>query len=220
MLRVLDALPAYNPDVRTAVRQLLMMRTPIGRSSVSQTTTGHSIVQGLPSAVWVHDIEQQVQSDESLDAAFRDSVINELRRVGDRDVVALCNDAAGIIGRRDATGDEYRRGLRNAERATQLAPWSAYRVGTLGMAKYRIRDDVGALEFLNRARAVRGEALRAELAFEAMALQRLGRTTEALAVSDRFHKTRSETESVPNELVTELASALSQPTPAGVPQVR
>ena len=220
VLRVLDALPAYNPDVRTAVRQLLMMRTPIGRSSVSQTTTGHSIVQGLPSAVWVHDIEQQVQSDESLDAAFRDSVINELRRVGDRDVVALCDDAAGIIVRRDATDDEYRRGLRNAERATQLAPWSAYCVGTLGMAKYRIRDDVGALEFLNRARAVRGEALRAELAFEAMALQRLGRTTEALAVSVRFHKTRRETESVPNELVTELAAALSQAPPAGVPPVR
>ena len=220
VLRVLDAEPAYNPDVRAAVTQLLMVRPTRERPSVSQTDTERSTGQAPPSAVWVHDIEQQVHSDENLDPAFRRAVIDELRRVGDRDVVALCNDAAKIVVRRDATSDEYRRGLRNAERATQLAPWSAFCVGTLGMAKYRIRDDAGALEFLNRAKAVRGKALRAELAFEAMALRRLGRTAEALAVSDEFHKTSSEAGLVPNELATELASVLSQAPPAGAPPVR
>ena len=50
------------------------------------------------------------------------------------------------------------------------------------MAKYRIRDDEGALECISRAKAIRGVARRAELAFHAMALQRLGLDGTRLSV--------------------------------------
>jgi hypothetical protein len=133
---------------------------------------------------WVHDIEQQLRSDGSMDPAFRSDVIEEIGRIGDRDLVALAHDSAEVVTRRDATADEYQRALRNARRAVQLAPWSAYCIGVLGMAQYRIGDDPGALDRLGQAASLRGEALAAESVFRTMALNRLGRATEAAAVAE------------------------------------
>ena len=103
--------------------------------------------------MWLYDIEQEVQRDATIDPVGRSAAVEELRRIGDRDVAKLCAESAAITMRPDARDEAYQRALRNAARATQLAPWSAYCIGVHGMARYRTGDYAGALETLERAAA-------------------------------------------------------------------
>jgi tetratricopeptide (TPR) repeat protein len=150
-------------------------------------------------------MEQDLQR-EDMDPMLRRRVIDEIRKIGDRDVVMLCTDSAAIVVRRDATREEYQKGLRNAARGTELAPWAAFCVGTLGIAKYRLEDYDGALAAFDQAKRIRGEASASELAVTAMAFQRLGRRSEAAAVSDELRKGGHPPE---GDLAAELASIMS-----------
>ena len=90
------------------------------------------------------------------------------------------------------TEDVYRRGLRLAERAHQLAPRKLYILNTLGVAQYRVGAYVDALESLQRADSENetqlGYPRSQDLGFIVMALHRLGRTEEARAALERLRK--------------------------------
>ena len=124
-LRVLYGNPAGDLDVRAMVRSWLT------------GDSGDGVRRDRP---WTEDVIHQIVTDRNGDPATQDAVANELRRIGDRDVVALCIDSAQIGARTDATTEEYQRALKHATRAGELAPWSAYCLGVLGIAKYRVAD--------------------------------------------------------------------------------
>jgi WD40 repeat protein len=173
-VRVFDSRHAYSPDVRLIVSQLGSDGRPPG------------------SGFWpVEDLVDRVRLNASMNPALREAVVDELERFGDRDVVALCHEGRQIVTRQNETRQNYERALRRLSRATTLAPWSAYCVGMLGTAKFRLGDDAGALETLAKAATLRIEPLPieplpSELAVTAMALHRLGRTSEAAAVAGRL----------------------------------
>jgi hypothetical protein len=150
---------------------------------------------------------------------MRGAILDEITRMGDRDVVALCLDAREIVVRRDATVDLYQQALRNSFRATQLAPWSAYCVGVFGMAKYRTGDYSGAIETLESASAAKPENLSAGLAFTAMSLQRLGHTAEAKAVAEKlWSRTATSTDVQLANVLAELDLVLGSPPAKPRPQ--
>ena len=200
LVKALDARPSYDPELRTKVREAL--RTSVPELAIFRT-----------SPMWVHDVEQQVTKDTALSPDLRRTVIAEIRRIGDRDVVRLCGDSADIVMRREATQEEYQRAVRNAARGVELAPWSAFCVGTLGMAKYRVQDFDGALEALNKARTIRGVTRISEVAFGAMALQRLGRRAEALSMAAEFRARRDESLNTAAILSEELTSVVPELSP-------
>ena len=139
-LRVLDGNPAGDRDVRAMVRSLLT------------GDSGEGVRRDRP---WTENVIHQIVTNRNGDPATQNAVANELRRIGDRDVVALCLDSDQIGARTDATTEEYQRAVKHATRAGELAPWSAYCLGVLGVAKYRVADYIGALEAFGRARDIR-----------------------------------------------------------------
>ena len=208
LVRALEARSTYDPQVRTMVRQLLFDSPHFFSLELSGVFTRER-------PLWVYDVERRVRRDVNIAPEMQRAIIDELRRIGDGDVVALCNDAAEISVRRDASTEEYQRGLRNAERATQLAPWSAFCTGRLEWPSTRVQDYEGALEALDRARQIRARPLPSELAVQAMALQRLGRTAEALVVARQLWTAPNRSEGEMTTLMAELESVVSggRPTP-------
>ena len=194
-LRVLYGNPAGDLDVRAMVRSLL---------------TGDSADGVRRDRPWTEDLIHQIVTDRNGDPATQDAIANELRRIGDRDVVALCIDSAQIGARTDATTAEYQRALKHATRAGELAPWSAYCLGVLGIAKYRVADYIGALEAFGRARDIRGEYRPVELAFRAMSLQRVGKAADAAAAAEGF---RALVGSEPTQETTTVLAELNATIP-------
>jgi serine/threonine protein kinase/WD40 repeat protein len=203
-IRVFDARPEYDPEVRAIIREL--GRRPSPGSNAFSSVGPVSPLGPLPLFRWVYDMEQDLQLNKDMDPILRRRVIDEITKIGDRDVEALCKGSAAIVVRRDATREQYQQALRNAARGTELAPWAAFCVGTLGIAKYRVEDYDGALAGFDRAKRIRGEARPSELAVAAMAFQRLGRRNEAAAVFDELRKGGHPPE---GDLAAELASIMS-----------
>jgi hypothetical protein len=200
VVRMWDARPAYNPDARALARQLL---------TLDRTWSRPPSQHAIPLA---DEVVENIRADLSLDPELRRSAIEEVHRVGDRDIAELCRTSREAVERSDRPRHEYQRALRSAEVAARFAPWSAYCLGILAMASYRTDDHAGALEALDRARSLRPELSPDELVFKAMALHRLGRTAEAAAVADslRAHPALSP-EGELKMLMTELESVLRQP---------
>ena len=78
-----------------------------------------------------------------------------------------------------AAGSDYERGLRLARTACRLEPDSGFFLNTLGVAQYRAGLAAEALATLTRSNALNKEKEPADLAFLAMAHQRLGHSAKA-----------------------------------------
>jgi serine/threonine protein kinase/WD40 repeat protein len=189
-VQILYANPAHDPDVQTVIRTLL------GDSRIVVSRKG---------PYWIEDLVERVMTDQNVGAEIRGAVVDELRRVGDRDVVALCNDSREIAVHADQTSKDYQRAVRNATRASELIPWSAHCLGVLGVARFRVHDYVGAMDAFEAAKSIRWDNLPTELAFKAMALRKLGREDEARTVSDEFRRVFDPSVKELSNVATELA---------------
>jgi hypothetical protein len=170
-IRVLESKTEHNPDVRLRVKQALDIGVPTRPASSARA----------PSLV--EETIARVRDDAELDAATRAAVIDELRRIGDREVVNLCEFGRRVVYRQGASESEYRRALQSAERASTLAPWSSHCMGSVGMAKYRTGDNAGALKAFELAQTLKPEAESDQLIFKAMALHGMGRVRDAAGVA-------------------------------------
>jgi Flp pilus assembly protein TadD len=98
-----------------------------------------------------------------------------------------CNNAAWLLvaepRRPEAT---YRRGLRLATEACRLSPDDGWYLNTLGVAQFRAGLEAEALATLTRSNTLNKENEPADLAFLAMAHQRLGQTSGARATLERL----------------------------------
>jgi len=98
-----------------------------------------------------------------------------------------CNEAGWALvrdpGRPEAI---YQRGLRLAKAACRLEPDDAIYLNTLGVAQYRAGSVAEALETLTQSNALNEKKEPADLAFLAMAHQRLGHPAEARVMLDRL----------------------------------
>ena len=100
-----------------------------------------------------------------------------------------CNDAAWTLVREPArSAASYQRALRLAEVACRLQPGNGAFVNTLGVAQYRAGLVTEALATLTHSNALQQGKEPADLAFLAMARQRLGQTLEARAMLDRLRE--------------------------------
>jgi serine/threonine protein kinase/WD40 repeat protein len=209
-VRAFDSRPAYDADVRVVVRR---------GQSVLERQQGLSLMpQQLrpspttPGPVWSHDLLHQLHNDATLEPTVRRAAADEIARIGDRDVLALCLDARMAATRRDAPVEDYQRALRNAQRAIQLAPWSTYCAGMLGIAKYRTADYGGALEILERVAAEKPGSLPAADAVRAMTLWRLERKEEAWALANRLRATAGgSTDSQVADVLREMDTTVQRP---------
>jgi hypothetical protein len=99
----------------------------------------------------------------------------------------ICNEAAVLLilkpGQPSAS---YERGLRLARAACRQEPGVGIFLSTLGIAEYRAGLVPEALATLTRSNALSQEKAPDNLAFLAMAHQRLGQTAEARAMLDRL----------------------------------
>jgi WD40 repeat protein len=98
-----------------------------------------------------------------------------------------CNEAAALlIIKPGQPAASYERGLRLARAACRLEPDNGNLVNTLGIAQYRAGLVPEALATLTRSNALNQGKAPDDLAFLAMAHQRLGQTAEARAMLDRL----------------------------------
>jgi WD40 repeat protein len=98
------------------------------------------------------------------------------------------NEASWSIVRTPGkAGAEYRRALRWAEAACRLRPEDFAILNTLGVARYRLGDDQGALAALEHSDRLKGGDPY-NLAFIAMAQQRLGQREQARSMLARLRE--------------------------------
>jgi len=98
-----------------------------------------------------------------------------------------CNLASWVLVRAPGRPESiYERGLRLARAACRLEPDNATYLNTLGVAHFRAGTVAEALATLTRSNALNREKEPADLAFLAMAHQRLGHPAEARAMLDRL----------------------------------
>jgi tetratricopeptide (TPR) repeat protein len=106
-----------------------------------------------------------------------------------RESVTACNDTAwGLVREAGRPETIYRRGLHLAEAAARLEPNSGICLNTLGIAQYRVGQMEEAFATLTRSNALNEGKQPADLAFLAMARQRLGHAGEALDLLDRLRR--------------------------------
>jgi tetratricopeptide (TPR) repeat protein len=134
---------------------------------------------------------------------FRDDVLDALRAqlASDPEIQAAClklaetwsawswdcNVAACLlILKPGQPAASYERGLRLARAASRLEPDNGNLLNTLGIAQYRAGLVPEALATLTRSNALNKGKMPDDLAFLAMAHQRVGQTTEARAMLDRL----------------------------------
>jgi WD40 repeat protein len=111
-----------------------------------------------------------------------------LERATTRTEPALeCNNAGFALVRvRGRLARDYRRGLRLAEAACRLRPGDAAFLNTLGVAQYRLGLVDSAVATLTRSNALNQGREPSDLAFLAMACERLGHPAEARIALDRL----------------------------------
>ena len=163
---------------------------------------------------------EELRKDASLDPEKRRAAIEEVERVGDRDVFTLCGQSKETAVRPNASPAEYRQALHNAMTASRLIPWSASCLGAISMAMYRVGDYTGTLNTLARTLPIRSETPAVELVFRGMALHRLGRTVEAAGVAQSLRaQAATSNDAELKALMNELESVLrTQVAPAQKPQ--
>jgi hypothetical protein len=136
---------------------------------------------------------------------LREDVIEALRAqpAADREVQAAClklaetwsessgdcnNAAASLIVKPGQSAMSYERGLRLAKAASQLEPHDSNILNTLGIAQYRGGLVPEALATLTHSNALNQGKAPEDLAFLAMAHQRLGHIAEARGMLDRLRE--------------------------------
>ena len=98
-----------------------------------------------------------------------------------------CNNAGWDLVREPGRPDAiYQRGLRLAKAACRLEPDNGFWLKTLGVAQYRLGLVAEALATLTRSNTLNEEKQPVDLAFLAMAHQRLGQPAVARAMLDRL----------------------------------
>jgi WD40 repeat protein/serine/threonine protein kinase len=154
------------------------------------------------------DVHIRRRAEAVVDALFkrlyiREDVLNALRAqpVGDPKVRAACltladswtesswecyNTATTLVRNPWQSFETYEHGLRLAREACRLIPGNSYYLNTLGLAQYRIGSVPEALATLKRSNELNKGQLPADLAFLAMAHQRLDQPAEALAVLEKL----------------------------------
>jgi WD40 repeat protein len=129
------------------------------------------------------DVRKNIREDASLDEEFRQMALRCARDLPLGDYRALDPASWKIVSTPGRSAEEYRRALRWAEAAYRLKQREPEIINTLGVARFRAGDDEGAVEMLEITDAHYsrggGKAIPSNLAFLAMACERLGRTEEA-----------------------------------------
>jgi tetratricopeptide (TPR) repeat protein len=98
-----------------------------------------------------------------------------------------CNNAAWALVREPVRPEAiYQRGLRLAETACRLVPFSGSYLNTRGVAEYRLGRVAEALATLRQSNALNQGKEPADLAFLVMAHEHLGQSAEARAMLDRL----------------------------------
>lgn len=119
-------------------------------------------------------------------------------------VAQLLNDVSwGIVRRADAASDQYRWGLRLAEKACRLRPENGLILNTLGVAQYRVGRYQDAVANLERSDRLNAEQLKgsipADLAFLAMSRHRLGQAEPARTDLHRLRECMKKPDQAKNE---------------------
>jgi tetratricopeptide (TPR) repeat protein len=93
-----------------------------------------------------------------------------------------CNNAGwALVRERGQSESSYQRGIRLAQAASRLDPNNGYCLNTLGVAQYRLGMMAAALATLTKSNELNRARQCFDLAFLAMAYQRLGKPAEAKA---------------------------------------
>jgi hypothetical protein len=134
---------------------------------------------------------------------------------------AGCNRAAwGLVIDPGHSGESYQRGLRLANVACLLEPDAVAFLNTLGVAQYRCGLLTEALATLTRTNALNKEEDPSDLAFLALAQQRLGQSEKARATLARLREVMKDGWDMPREAQDWLREAetieLDQVFPADV----
>ena len=135
-------------------------------------------------------VHEHLLADTTLSEEMRTAALELVHCRGD-DPVRLNNLAWEIARSPKRSAEEYRRAVHMARRAVQLIPESASHLNTLGAAQYRAGTFAEAIETLDRSDAIAvasddGLTHRVNLVFIGLALNRLGRVTEAAAALSRL----------------------------------
>ncbi len=160
-------------------------------TQVRQFETASALVESLYEEwLFQSDVVSRLRADTKLDEATRALALKFAE--GHQEKLALkWNDRSwAIVSRSGTPPDVYRRALRHAEAACRQVPNNGNYLNTLGVAQYRCglyREALATLrrsDQLNRKRG--GQSHPADLAFLAMAAQRLGQTKEAKTYLERL----------------------------------
>jgi eukaryotic-like serine/threonine-protein kinase len=141
-----------------------------------------------------NDVIDQIRRDAKLDESLRAASLQIAERTPEHPMIL--NNTSWMIAREsNRTPDDYRRALRYAEAACRLAPQESTFIKTLGVARYRAGQYREALADLNRSLELNspryGGPIPADLAFVALAQQRLGQNAEALMTLGRLREVMS-----------------------------
>jgi tetratricopeptide (TPR) repeat protein len=130
--------------------------------------------------VLVEDVIQRLESDTTLHEEAR-AVAIRLARIHEDDPWQLNKLSWSVVKLPDEEPQAYERAVRFAEAACKVKPESGHYLSTLGVAQYRLGEYEEALATLAHSDEFNGGKQPADVAFLAMANQRLGRIEEARA---------------------------------------
>ena len=135
------------------------------------------------------DVIDRLRNDPKLDEPLRAAALKVAERLHE-DANFLNNTAWPIVANPDRKPEEYQRALRFAETACKLAPQMPVFLNTLGVARYRAGLYKEALADLNRSLVLNTPQYNgpnpADMAFIAMAHQKLGETDDAKKTLERL----------------------------------
>jgi eukaryotic-like serine/threonine-protein kinase len=158
---VLETRSPYDPDVERVVSDLFTR---------------------YPSSA---EVTARLRVDRSLNPAVRQEALALAERRGD-DPRRLTAESWRIVKSSGGRPEDYRRALGYARTATRLVPFESDYINTLGVGLFRAAQDEEALRVLERASRLTGERGISNLAFTAMAHQRLGQHAAALAALEQL----------------------------------
>jgi len=143
-------------------------------------------------------VSARIRGDEGLDPKLREAALKMVQSVGD---VPFRLDSAAweVATSPDRSVAAYGMAVRWAARAVEGMPWHEGMIRTLGVAQCRAGEWKAALATLDRAAAMRARPNPADLAFLAMAHQRLGPRDAALAALEHLRAEMKKPENGNNE---------------------
>jgi WD40 repeat protein len=163
-------------------RRALALVGPQG-ANLRREAAFHRVWGAIGSGRPRQDILEEIRDDRKIEEPFRREALRFVEQYPENiRYVHWCSRVA--VGRDDLASAQYRLALRQAEAACRADPGNAAYLTTLGMAQYRQGKWTEALSTLTRA-ARRDDPV--NLAFQAMALFRLGQKAES---EDRLRRLR------------------------------